>query len=170
MIAILAQSPLSLWGVEPVGLYCVLQSCATAHQRVAALAGLFDVGTAKIMEVTPIRGYFLRPSVVGLCPRAAGIGLGSRLELSRSVQAVTVRARLISWASRKGFSVWLTEAISMDVTTNVPLLHWRNRDDRSFGYYTDCVGETRDRDIGCPKRSSRSSVDSAPLQLSTDCV
>lgn len=36
------------------------------HQRVAALAGLFDVGTARIDGSSPILGYFLRPSVVGL--------------------------------------------------------------------------------------------------------
>ncbi|HEV2183352.1 MAG TPA: hypothetical protein VGR39_06685 [Candidatus Acidoferrales bacterium] len=36
------------------------------HQRVAALAGLFDVDTAKIDGSVPIRSYFLWPSVVGL--------------------------------------------------------------------------------------------------------
>ncbi|MHB8541657.1 MAG: hypothetical protein ACYDCD_12060 [Candidatus Acidiferrales bacterium] len=59
VVTLLALAGWAGWGIG-------LAVASNRHQRVAALAGLFDVGTAKIDGSSPIGSYFLRPSVVGL--------------------------------------------------------------------------------------------------------
>jgi hypothetical protein len=58
---------LTLFGVSVVlSWFASLAIARRRQKRIAAIAELFDAGTATIEGTSPIRNYFLRPSVSGL--------------------------------------------------------------------------------------------------------